>query len=61
MSAEERERLKPYILDAVPSDVNKLDINFENRIRIVGSKFEPSIAKPGEEVKVTVYWRCSAA
>ncbi|MBP9112765.1 MAG: carbohydrate-binding family 9-like protein [Polyangiaceae bacterium] len=58
LSAEERERLKPYILDAVPSDVNKLDINFENRIRIVGSKFEPSIAKPGEEVKVTVYWRC---
>ena len=32
-SASDLEKLKPYILDAVPADVtNKLDINFENKV-----------------------------
>jgi hypothetical protein len=59
-SAAEAERLKAYVLDAVPSDIpNKLDINYENKIHLVGYKLEPKTdAKPGAEVKLTMYWRC---
>jgi hypothetical protein len=59
LSAEDKERLKPYTLDSVPEDVpHKLDINFENKVHIVGYKFEPEAAHPGEDVKLTYYWRC---
>jgi hypothetical protein len=59
LSAEEKDRLKPYVLDAVPVDLpHKLDINFENKVHLVGYKFEPENAKPGEDVKLTYYWRC---
>ena len=57
LSAEEKDRLKPYVLDAVPVDLpHKLDINFENKVHLVGYKFEPENAKPGEDVKLTYYW-----
>src|SRR6476620_5975735 len=48
-SASDLEKLKPYILDAVPSDIpNKLDINFENKVHIVGYKVDPAgKAAPG--------------
>ncbi len=59
-SASDLEKLKPYILDAVPSDIpNKIDINFENKVHIVGYKVEPTgKAGPGTDVKLTMYWRC---
>jgi hypothetical protein len=58
-TATELEKLKPYILDAVPADVpNKLDINFENKIHLVGYKVEPAQTPPGTDVKLTMYWRC---
>ena len=54
VSAEDKERLKAYVLDAVPADIpNKLDINFEGKVRLIGFKAEPADAKPGTEVKVT--------
>ncbi len=56
-SAEEKEKLKAYVMDAVPADAKKLDINFENKVRLVGYKFEPEQAKPGETVKLTYYWK----
>lgn len=59
LSAEEKERLKPYILEAAPSDVGqKTDINFENKVHIIGFKAEPEVAKPGTDVKLTYFWRC---
>ncbi len=59
LTSEDKERLKPYVLDAVPADVpHKIDINFENKVHIVGYKFEPELAHPGEDVKLTYYWRC---
>ncbi len=58
ISAEDKERLKPYILDAVPADAKKVDINFENKIHMVGYKLEPELAPPGTPVKITYYWRC---
>lgn len=57
-SAEDKERLKAYILDAVPPGVKKVDINFENRVRVIGVKVEPELAPPGTVVKATYYWRC---
>ncbi len=58
ISAEDKERLKPYILDAVPPDAKKIDVNFENKIHLVGYKVSPELAPPGTAVKVTYYWRC---
>lgn len=57
-SAEDKERLKAYILDAVPPDAKRVDINFENKVHVVGYKVEPELAPPGSNVKVTTYWRC---
>jgi hypothetical protein len=58
-AAEDKERLKSYILDAPPSDIpHKLDVNFENKIRLIGYRAEPAMAKPGTEVKLTYYWKC---
>jgi hypothetical protein len=59
LSSEDKERLKPYILDVAPADVpHKLDINFENKVHLVGYKFVPELGRPGSEVKLTYYWRC---
>jgi hypothetical protein len=59
ISAEDKDRLKPYILDTAPETIpHKLDVNFENRIHIIGYKFDPETAKPGTEVKITYWWRC---
>ena len=59
LSSDDKERLKPYILDQAPADIpHKLDVNFENKIRLLGYKFEPELAKPGTDVKLTYWWRC---
>jgi hypothetical protein len=58
-SSSELEKLKPYILDQAPNDMTaKLDINFENKVRIVGYKIEPAgTAGPGTDVKLTMFWK----
>jgi hypothetical protein len=58
ITSEDRERLKAYILESVPPDAKKLDINFENKVHLVGYKLEPELAPPGTQVKITYYWRC---
>lgn len=59
LSAEDKQKLAAYILDAPPADIpHKLDVNFENKIHLIGYKFEPETAKPGQEAKLTYYWRC---
>jgi hypothetical protein len=59
LSSEDKERLKPYILDAPPADMpHKLDVNFENKVHLIGYNFQPEQARPGAEVKITYYWRC---
>lgn len=57
ISAEDKDRLKAYILDAVPADAKKVDINFENKVHMVGYKIEPDHGGPGTPIKVTYYWR----
>lgn len=59
LSAEEKEKLKAYILDQEPADMGaRLDVNFENKFRLLGAKIEPAEARPGTEVKLTYYWKC---
>ena len=58
ISAEDRDRLKANILDAVPADAKKVDINFENKVHVVGYKVVPELAPAGTKVTVTTYWRC---
>jgi hypothetical protein len=59
LSAEDKEKLKDYVLDAPPADIpHKIDVNFENKVHMIGYKFEPESAKPGQDVKLTYYWRC---
>src|SRR6476469_4662050 len=58
-SAEQLDAVKAYVLDKEPADVgNKLGINFDNKLTLLGAKVEPSTPlKTGERVKVTMYWK----
>ncbi|MGH7434352.1 MAG: carbohydrate-binding family 9-like protein [Polyangiaceae bacterium] len=59
LSSEDKDRLKQYVLDSAPADLpHKLDVNFENKVHLIGYSFQPEQAKPGAEVKLTYYWRC---
>jgi hypothetical protein len=58
MSSEDRGRLKAYVLDTPPADMQKIDVNFENKVHLIGYKFEPDNGHPGSDVKLTYYWRC---
>jgi hypothetical protein len=59
LSSEDREKLKAYILDAPPADIqHKVDVNFENKVHLIGYKIDPESARPGQDVKITYYWRC---
>jgi hypothetical protein len=59
LSAEDKDRLKAYILDSEPANIpHKLDVNFENKVHLIGYKFDPETARAGQEVKITYYWRC---
>lgn len=59
LSSDDKARLQPYILDAPPADIpHKLDVNFENKVHLIGYKFDPEIAHPGSDSKFTFYWRC---
>jgi hypothetical protein len=58
-TADQTEALKAFILDKEPADVgNKLGINYDNKIILLGSRVEPSgPVRPNERVKVTMYWK----
>src|SRR5437867_9247552 len=59
LSSEDKERLKPYILESAPADIpHKIDVNFENKVHLIGYKFDPELARPGADVKITYWWRC---
>lgn len=58
LSSEDKERLKPYVLEVAPGDMKKIEVNFEDKVHIIGYKVEPELARPGQEVRITYYWRC---
>ena len=57
-SAEDKERMKAFVVESVPESAKKLDVNFENKIHLVGYRVEPENAPPGTDLKLTYYWRC---
>ncbi len=57
LTNEDREQLKQLTIESVPGSVGRLDVNFENKVHLVGFKTDPDVAKPGSEVKLTFYWR----
>src|SRR5580658_3042799 len=59
LSSEDKEKLAAFVLDAPPPDIpHSLDVNFENKVHLIGYKFDPEVAHPGQETKLTYYWRC---
>lgn len=58
LTKAEKEALKEFILDDVPADVpHKVDVNFDDKVHILGWKAEPEMAAPGSTVHFTVYWK----
>ena len=55
-----KEALKQYILSAPPTDIpNKLNAVFEGKAKLIGYRISPDkTAKPGSEIKLTMYWQC---
>ena len=47
-----------FEIDALPSNIRTLDIDFGHKIHLVGYRFDPETATPNERVKLTFYWRC---
>jgi hypothetical protein len=58
-SEQDKERLKAFVLDKAPDQMpNKLDINFDGKITLLGCKLEPAgVVRPGQKLKVTMYWK----
>jgi hypothetical protein len=45
------------LIEALPNDINKVDINFEDKIELLGWKVEPKQPKSGSPVELHMYWR----
>ncbi len=58
MTSAEREQVKAYVLDELPSDIpNKVDVNFDDKIHMLGWKADPMKAAPGTTVHFTIWWK----
>lgn len=58
LTKADKELVKDHILDDMPADVtHKVDVNFEDKIHLIGWKAEPEMAAPGSTVRFTLYWR----
>jgi hypothetical protein len=50
-----------YVKTEAPADITKLDINFDDKITLLGYKMKSTPVKPGERVKFTLYWKVNQA
>ncbi|GAC1351397.1 MAG: hypothetical protein NVSMB1_04040 [Polyangiales bacterium] len=58
LSSSEKESMKAHVLDDLPSDVtHKVDVNFEDKVHLLGWKAEPEMATPGSTVNFTLWWK----
>ena len=58
LSNVEKEQIKAYVLDEMPSDVtHKVDVDFDDKIHLIGWKATPELAAPGSTVHFTLYWK----
>lgn len=61
LSRDEQDRLRPYILDSRPQVAHVKDVNFDDKIHLIGYKVEPESPAPGTDVKLTYYWQVDQA
>ncbi|UJR81016.1 carbohydrate-binding family 9-like protein [Sandaracinus amylolyticus] len=56
LSAAEREQLRENISREAPHPQHELDINFENRVRLIGYDVSTETVTPGQAFTITWYW-----
>ncbi|MES1176271.1 MAG: carbohydrate-binding family 9-like protein [Myxococcales bacterium] len=58
-SEKASEELKSFILSDVPADIGAhVDADFGGKVILLGARVEPAgTAKPGDKIKVTMYWK----
>ncbi len=61
LTSDDKDKLKELAIEALPQGVAPLTIDFENRVHILGVKVDPELAKPGTDVRITIYWRSDEA
>jgi len=61
-SKEPPAELQKLVVEKAPDNVTKLDVNFDDKITLLGVTVEPGLeVAPGKRVKVTMYWRADKA
>lgn len=60
LSEAQKQQLAALVLDAPPADIKSADVNFGDRVHLVGYAVSPKQAKypPGTDIKITFVWRC---
>jgi hypothetical protein len=55
-----QEALKQFVLETAPTDIpHSLNTVFEGKAKLLGYRVSPEKeAKPGSEIKLTMYWEC---
>ena len=43
--------------DALPKDINRVEINFEDKVKIVGWKTVPKVAQRGSDLELVIYFK----
>jgi hypothetical protein len=58
VSPEPPAEVQKLIVDKAPDGITKLDVNFDDKITLLGVQVEPGLeVAPGKRVKLTLYWR----
>lgn len=57
LSAPEREALREYILSERPRPQHELDIQFEDKVRLIGYDLDARSITPGQPFTITWYWQ----
>jgi hypothetical protein len=62
VSVEPTDEVKANILDTAPGDLTPLNVNFGDKITLIGMKIVPGLdIDPGQRVKLTMYWQADKA
>ena len=56
LSEAEREQLSQFVTTERPSPAHELDVQFENKVELIGYDLEPATWTPGQPGTVTWYW-----
>ena len=55
--APEYARPREIALSDIPADVTRLNVDFNDTLRLIGGKVETPIAQPGDLISVVLYWQ----